>query len=178
MRSQFVNRESCSITHQFNSMVRNDVVTEFYALTRQFLGKKWCERYPEGNLTATGLKNVLRRHIECGDEPECAFIRKFVGVSNLNEVTDLLLVNRSKCVENFHKGRTRVLQPHTLEFIVQFFNLELRSIDQYTLAKGNGHLAADAHVLLPAINIDPADLQGFLRVCALICNAVQKPRAL
>ena len=159
-------------------MFKPVVVNDFYALTRHLLGMAWQDRYPGRKLTASGLKDALRMHLTHADEPQCSFIRKFIGHNNNGTIDDSLLINKSKCIENFFQGRTCVPQAHTLEFIVHFFNLEYKSFDEYTRARCNDSLTPTPMVELPALSVDPADMQGFLRVCALISKSLPKSSAL
>ena len=115
------------------------VKVEFFNYLRSRIIEKWNPvDYIGFRLTASGLKELMKSTLANGNDHKKSIILDFLGVASINSITELGLMNKSKCIENFFLGRTKVTSENTRRFIVNFFEIEMGTLDEFKRQGCNG----------------------------------------
>lgn len=110
-------------------MKNNSLTIRYFNYLREELREKWkLKTYGDSNLTASGLKKVLQLGRASSNLREKSIIESFIAN---REICDYGILNKCKCIENFYNNKTAKVSDHTLKFIVDFFGIEIKSIEEY-----------------------------------------------
>lgn len=134
---------------QKTGIMRIDPIkNKYFEYLRDILKEKWNHNdYIGSNLTASGLKEILKKVLNNESDERKSVVIRFLGISNPLSVNELVLMNKSKCIENFYLGRSSCTNENTKQFIVDFFDVEIKSIDEYKAVFNSNSLLNSVSVI-------------------------------
>ncbi len=110
-------------------MTTNALSVKYFNYLRGELNKKWNSGDYRGvPLTASGMKNVIKHGLIHLPDSKKDIIRSFLEYP---DIIDYAILNKCKCIENFYKNKTSYVSEHTLKFIVNFFDIEIKSVVEF-----------------------------------------------